>query len=132
MAAELKPKVFFDCVGGGAQTTIPVFESLQPGGVMTVLACLTGKPVPINTIDVLFNDKTINAYLVFPWVHKISAEHREESFKLVADDLGLNGGKIFGTKFTKEIPLENWKEALEQYGEVASKEGAKITIKCNP
>lgn len=99
---------------------------------MTILGCLTNKPVPVNTYDVLFNDKTLNAYLVFPWVQKISAEHREESFKLVADDLGLHGGKLFGTKFSKELPLENWKEALEQYGEVASKEGGKITIRCNP
>ena len=41
LAAELKPKVFFDVVGGGAPTTVPVFTSLQYGGVMTVLACLT-------------------------------------------------------------------------------------------
>ena len=42
LAAELKPKVFFDVVGGGAPTTVPIFESLQPGSVMTILACLTG------------------------------------------------------------------------------------------
>ncbi len=28
LAAELKPKVFFDVVGGGAPTTVPIFESL--------------------------------------------------------------------------------------------------------
>jgi len=112
VAADLKPKVFFDVVGGGAPTTVPIFESLQPGGVMTILACLSGQPTPINTLDILFHDKAVNAYLIFPWVHKISAEHRAYAFKLVADDLGLNGGKIFGTKFTKEMPLENWKDAL--------------------
>ena len=132
VAAELKPAVFFDAVGGGAPTTVPVFESLQPGGIMTVIACLTGKPVPINTYDILFNDKTLNSYLVFPWALKLTPELRQKYFKQVADDLALNDGKIFGTHFTREIPLENWKEALEIYQDVASKEGAKVIIKCNP
>ena len=69
--------------------------------------------------------------MVFPWVVKIDAEHRQRVFKQISDDLGLNDGKIFGTKFTKEVALENWKEALDTYTEVASKEGGKIIIKCN-
>jgi hypothetical protein len=99
---------------------------------MTILGCLTGKPVPVNTLDVLFNDKTVNAYLIFPWVAKIDATHRERIFKQISDDLALEDGKIFGTKFTKEVALVNWKEALESYCEVASKEGGKIIINCNP
>ncbi len=82
---------------------------------MTVIACLTGKPVPINTYDVLFNDKTLNSYLCFPWAVKLSPELRQKYFKQIADDLALNNGKIFGSHFTREIPLENWKEALEIY-----------------
>ena len=99
---------------------------------MTVLACLTGQPVPVNTMHLLFNDKTVNAFLIFLWVAQIDAAHRERIFKHIADDLGKDNGKIFGTKFTKEVALENWKDALATYCEVASKEGGKIIIKCNP
>ena len=132
LAAELKPLVFFDCVGGGSPAVIPVMESLGKRGVTVIVACLTGKSIPVNTIDMLFNDKHLIPYLIFQWVADISPARRQEVFKQVADDLAKNDGKIFGSNFTAEIPVENWKEALEKYHEIASKDGGKILLKCNP
>jgi NADPH:quinone reductase-like Zn-dependent oxidoreductase len=113
VAGDLKPKVFFDYIGGGSPIIVQIFESLQRGGVMTVFSCLSGQPTAsINLLHMLINDKTVNSFVTYPWVCKISDERRANAFKLVADDLAHNGGKIFGTKFTKEMPLENWKDAL--------------------
>lgn len=131
IAAETKPLVFFDCVGGGSPAVVPVMESLGHRGVTVIVACLTGKPIPCNTIDMLFNDKKLIPYLIFQWVADITPERRQEVFKQVADDLAA-GGKIFGSHFTQEISLENWKEALQTYHDVTTREGGKILLKCNP
>ena len=131
IAAETKPKVFFDCVGGGSPAVVPVMESLGHRGVTVIVACLTGTPIPVNTIDLLFNDKSVQPYLIFQWVADITPARRQEVFKQVADELA-SGGKIFGSTFTQELPIENWKEALKIYNDIASKDGGKILLKCKP
>jgi hypothetical protein len=131
IAAETKPLVFFDCVGGGSPAVVPVIESLGHRGVTVIVACLTGKPIPINTIDFLFNDKSLQPYLIFQWIADVTPERRQEVFKQVADDLA-QGGKLFATNFTQELTLENWKQALTTYHEVASRDGGKILLRCNP
>lgn len=129
---ELAPLVFFDVVGGGTPTTLQTFESLPAGSQMVFVACLTGASIPINPVHVLFTGKSISTFFVFPWVASLTAEDKQRYFKQVADDLGNNEGKIFGTNFTKELPLEQWEEALATYGDVASKDHGKILLKCNP
>jgi len=79
---------------------------------MVIVANLTHQPIPIDTIDILLNNKSIAPYLCFPWIESITPERRQAAYKEVADDLGKNEGRIYGTNFTKQLPLESWEEAL--------------------
>ena len=95
---------------------------------MVIVACLTHTSIPISTIHMLFTDKKIETYLVFPWLKRISAEKRQKVFKQINDDLAKNDGKIFGTNFTKDLSLEKWQEALDTFESIQAKDGGKILI----
>ena len=129
---QLKPHIFFDVVGGGSPVVVPVFQALPYGGRMVVVANLTHTPVLIDTIDILLNNKSIAPYLCFPWLESLTPEKRVAVYKEVADDLGKNEGRVYGTNFTKQLPLTSWEEALKTHAEVASKEFGKILLVCNP
>lgn len=40
----------------------------------------------------------------------------------------MDGGKVFGTKIVKTVPLEEFKQAVDEYESVATQ--GKILIKC--
>lgn len=122
--------IFFECVGGDSPATVPLFLAMPPGSTTVILSNLTHTPILIDTGHMLFTGKSISTFLLFQWLNSISAETKQAAYETVARDLGTNQGKIFGSKFTKELPLTSWNEALETYKEIASKEGGKILINC--
>ena len=132
LIAKYQPQVFFDVVGGGSPIVLPVFEALPYNGRLVIVANLTHTPIPIDTVDILLNNKSIAPYLCFPWIESISAERRKAAYQEVANDLAKNEGRIFGTNFTRTLPLTQWEEALKTHAEVASLEFGKILIACNP
>ena len=103
--AKLNPLVFFDVVGGGSPIVVPTFEALPYKGSLIFVANLTHEPVPIDSAHLMFNQKSITSFFMFAWIGEISEEERQNAFKQVADDLGKNGGAIYGSNFTRELPL---------------------------
>lgn len=130
--AKVNPGVFFDCVGGGSPVVLPIFEALPFKSKMVIVANLSHQPVPIDTGHLMFTQKSIQGFTLFSWLLSVSHEERQKAFKTVAEDLGSNNGSIFGTNFTKELPLSQWEDAIKTYAEVASKEFGKILINCQP
>ena len=65
--------------------------------------------------------------MMFRWVSSLPLEERRKWFDYVGDDLH-NGGKIFGSKIAKEVPLEDWKNAIYDSEKVASE--GKYLISC--
>lgn len=122
--------MFFDVVGGGSPIVQPVFESLPDNGKLVVVANLTKKPIPLDTSDLLHHNKSIGSFLCFRWLEQISPERRTAAYQEVADDLSKNEGRIFGTNFTKTVPLISWEEALQSHAQVASSEHGKILLSC--
>ena len=58
--------------------------------------------------------------MMFRWVSSLPLEERRKWFKVVADDLHKNGGKIFGSKIHKEVRLEEWQSAVVESEKDAS------------
>ncbi len=106
-------------------------DNLAYGGITVVIGSLTGTPILTNAVDFLFNDKSLRSYLIFPWYANLDPIRKGKVEKEVADDMA-RGGEIFGTTFTQTLPLEEWQDALKLYKEIASRDGGKILLKCNP
>lgn len=126
---ELSPQVYFDVVGGAF--SMRVFKGMPNGSKLVILANLTHTDVPLDTYHLLFTGKSIEALLVFPWMATATQEKRDKAYKQVSDDLGLNGGKVFGTHFAQTFELGEWETAIKNHNDVASKLLGKLLIKCN-
>jgi hypothetical protein len=75
--------------------------------------------VSLNTGDLLFNNKTVSAFLLFVWLTQSSKETIANAHKVLADDLA-SGGKIFGSQIVKEVPLSQFKEAILESAQIAT------------
>ncbi|TNV77200.1 hypothetical protein FGO68_gene13407 [Halteria grandinella] len=126
---ELNPLVFFDVIGGAYP--MRVFKALPNGAKLVIVANLTHTDIPLDTSHLLFSGKTIEPLLVFAWMGAATQEKRDWAFKQVSDDLGLNGGKVFGTNFAQTVDLAEWETAVKDYNEVASKQLGKFLVRCN-
>jgi len=93
---------------------------------MVIVGNLTYQPLVLNSGNILFTGKTVRGLFLFRWMTEITKEERAQWFKIVADDL-RDGGHIFGTKVAKIVPLDEWKEALEESATIATE--GKILLK---
>ena len=90
----LNATVLFEYVGG--ELPAQIFQWLPKGSEMVLISNLSGQNVPINTGDLLFNDKRIRGFLLTPWIDQSDQDTIENAKKILADDLA-SGGKIFGS-----------------------------------
>lgn len=86
---------------------------------MVVLSNLSQENLSLDTNDIVFNDKTLRAFNLFQWLATSSPETIKNAHTLIADDLAA-GGKIFGTQIVKEVTLDQFKEAIEESGKIAT------------
>lgn len=117
--------MLFECVGG--DLCGKVFKLMPPKSTMVVYGNLTRKDPTFESTDFRWNDKNITSLVLFRWLAQLTSEERQKWFKQVVDDI-QSGAKIFGTKVIKEVPLEEWKTAMEESEKVAGE--GKILLNC--
>ena len=88
----------------GGEVPAKVFEKMPNGSVMHIVGNLSHENIPINSGNILFQDKKIEAFYLLRWYASVSESDKAKWFKLVSDDL-RDGGKIFGTQIHKTISL---------------------------
>ena len=113
----LNVTLLFEYIGG--ELPAQIFSFMPRGSEMVVISNLTGQSVPINTGDLLFNDKRISSFFLPIWVESSSEETVKKGHKELADDLA-SGGKIFGSHIVKEMTLSQFKEAIEESEKIAT------------
>ena len=89
-----------------------IFEKMPFGSHLYIVGVLSGEPIPVNTTNVLFQNKTLSNLLLYTWIALTPDEERQKAYQKVSDDL-RDGGKIFGSDIIKEMSLSQWHEALE-------------------
>ena len=94
---------------------------------MVVYGNLTKQKISFDPVEFHWSDKQIVGLMMFRWVCSLSEEERVGWFKEVATDIA-NGGKIFGSKVVKKMPLKEWRAALDQSEKEASH--GKYVIDC--
>ena len=109
--------MLFEYIGGDLPGQI--FALMPRGSELVIVSNLTGQSVPINTGDVLFNDKRVSGFFLGRWLTTSSPETVGKAYKEVADDLA-SGGKIFGSQIVKEVPLSEFKEAILESTKIAT------------
>ena len=62
----LNATILFEYVGGDLPGQI--FTFLPRGSELIIVSNLTGTPVPINTGDLLFNDKRVSSFFLSRWL----------------------------------------------------------------
>lgn len=65
--------------------------------------------------------------MMFRWVSSLDLVERRKWFDYVAEDLH-NGGAIFGSNIVREVPLEDWLQAIDDSEKLAS--SGKFVISC--
>ncbi|CDW75003.1 zinc-binding dehydrogenase family protein [Stylonychia lemnae] len=122
---EVKPTVLFECVGG--ELPGEIFKRMAAKSFMVVYGNLSKQKVAFEPTEFHWSDKQIVGLMMFRWVSSLPLDERRKWFDYVAEDL-YNGGKIFGSKIAKEVPIEQWREALPDSEKVASE--GKYLINC--
>ncbi|CDW86811.1 zinc-binding dehydrogenase family protein [Stylonychia lemnae] len=122
---ELQPTYLIDYIGGNLIGQI--FTTMPQSSHLLTVGNQSGETMNLNSGDILFKDKTVSGFMLNRFLQSISLDDRRELMQRISNDL-RDGGKIFGSNIVKEIPLENFKEGLQQYQEVASE--GKILINC--
>ena len=82
------------------------------GSLLVVVGVLTQEPIPINSGNLLFTNKKVEALLLTTWFYTLPHEEKQRALKEVGDDLSA-GGKIFGSNIYKELPLAEYQQAME-------------------
>ncbi|MCP4909702.1 MAG: zinc-binding dehydrogenase [Bacteroidetes bacterium] len=108
---DLKPIVAYDAVGG--QLAGQMFNSLSNDGEMVVYGGLSGKNIiDINTMDIIFNNKTVSGFNLIDWKDEIG----RDEFNRIS---GLLQKKIISgslqTKINEKISYDNIIKGLRTY-----------------
>ncbi|CDW75996.1 zinc-binding dehydrogenase family protein [Stylonychia lemnae] len=115
-----------ECIGGNIPGDI--FAKMPPKSLMVAYGILSKIRLSFDSFDLIKNDKYIQSFFVFRWLNSLEHEEKKQLFEKVADDLQNNKGQIFSTNIIKEIPLEEWREAIDESEKIASQ--GKYIIKC--
>ncbi|CDW73037.1 zinc-binding dehydrogenase family protein [Stylonychia lemnae] len=124
---DTQATILFECLGGDLPGDI--FAKMVSKSWMIVYGSLTKKRSTFDAYDFRWNDKNITSFILNRWIVSLEPEVRQQQFQRVADDLQNNQGHIFGSQIVKEVPLEDWKEAMEESEKLASE--GKFIIKCH-
>jgi NADPH:quinone reductase-like Zn-dependent oxidoreductase len=109
VVAKTKPTVLYECVGG--ELPGDVLSRMPAKSVMVVYGNLTHQRISLAAHTFHWLDQSIISLVMLRWVISLPIEERRRWFKEVADDLA-DGGKIFGTKIIKTLPLAEWEKFL--------------------
>jgi len=81
---------------------------------MVVVGNLLNQPSKFDLFDIFLKDKKIRGLFLYKWLPSLTEEERYKAFDLISKDLN-SGGKIFGSKIVKTIPIKDWKKGLEEF-----------------
>lgn len=123
LAAELKPTVGYDAVGGESGALI--FNALDNNSELVVYGGLSGKQITgINVMDLIFNNKIISGFNLVDWKNEIE----KEEYDSITDQ--LQSRSISGelqTTITGEVGIDDIVKGLRSY--IADMSKGKLLIK---
>ncbi|MDG2081355.1 MAG: zinc-binding dehydrogenase [Bacteroidales bacterium] len=108
---EFKPTVAYDAVGG--KLAGQMFNSLAKDGEIVVYGGLSGKNIiDVNTMDIIFDNKTISGFNLIDWKDKIG----KDEFNRISDILQkkIISGSL-QTNISAEISYDNIVKGLRTY-----------------
>jgi len=117
LSKELGATAYFDPIAGAFCGR--VLAKMPAKSTAYVYGALSGEPVSLSPIDIIFYQKSITYLYLATWFMEASKEEQDEAFGEVIKDLST-GGKIFGTKIYKTFSLDKVVEACEEAAKTAS------------
>lgn len=115
---------FYDAIGG--DSTTEVLDLMPPDSVAYVYGGLSGKPISISPLQLIFYQRTISYLWLGPWFKEVDTETRNKAVGEIIEDLSSDG-KIFGVSIAKTVPLSDFENAIELANKHASE--GKIILK---
>ena len=118
ISKELEATAYFDPIAG--DLTKQVLVGMPPKSTAYVYGGLSGKPITIDVLTLIFYQKTVSYLYLDVWFKDASPEDIKNAITEVATDLAT-GGKIFGTKIFETYPITKLEEAIDSSNKNASK-----------
>ncbi|CAI2374201.1 unnamed protein product [Moneuplotes crassus] len=125
LSSELNATAYFDPICGSFCTR--VLTQMPAGSTAYVYGALSGEPVTLSPIDIIFYQKSVSYLYLSIWMKEATQEEIKEAVGTVVEDL-VKGGEIFGSKIYETYSLDNVNEAIE----AAVKDATKGKICINP
>lgn len=117
LCKELEANAYFDPISGAFLTR--VLTKMPAKSTAYVYGALSGEPITMSPIDVIFYQKSVTYLYLATWFMEASKEEQGEVIGEVVKDLST-GGKIFGTKIHKTFSLDKIAEACEEATKTAT------------
>mmetsp|Transcript_28740 Transcript_28740/g.21424 ORF Transcript_28740/g.21424 Transcript_28740/m.21424 type:complete len:103 (-) Transcript_28740:69-377(-) len=96
--------------------------------IMYVTGNLSYKDLVLNSGEMIYTEKEVRGFSLLAWhSEKLTPEEKSYYENLVANDLA-EGGKMFGSKVAKELPLADFKQGLDEFRKIAS--NGKVILNC--
>ncbi|CAI2374378.1 unnamed protein product [Moneuplotes crassus] len=118
LSKEIGATAYFDPIAGDFCTQ--VLTKLPAGSTAYVYGGLSGKPVTLSPIDIIFYQKSISFLYLSVWYKQSTKEEQKEAIGEVVGDL-IGGGEIFGSQLYKTYSLSDLETALSDSVEHATK-----------